>query len=76
MAKIKGVCKNYDECNKAEAKEEQEIERSSPFVCEECGKPLVEVKKSGGGGKDGPPLIPILIGVLLLAGVGVGLYFF
>lgn len=42
MAKIKGVCKNIEDCNKAMGREVQELEKSAPFVCEECGKPLFE----------------------------------
>lgn len=78
MAKIKGVCKNIDEeCGSALSKTVQEIERSNPFVCEECGKPLIEVKgggssKPGGGSK--LPLIVIVAGILL-GGIGAGVYF-
>lgn len=43
MAKRIGVCKNYDACSKAEEKVKQEVDKSAPFVCEECGKPLTEV---------------------------------
>lgn len=44
MAKIKGVCKNIDDCSKAEKREIQDLEKSASFVCEECGKPLTEIK--------------------------------
>lgn len=43
MAKRIGVCKNYDACSKAEEKVKQEVDKSAPFVCEECEKPLTEV---------------------------------
>jgi len=71
MAKINGVCKNIDEdCELALKKEVQQVEKSAPFVCEECGKPLMEVatKKPGGG----PPkiLIIIIIAVIILGGGG------
>lgn len=39
MAKVKGVCHNYDNCDMAEGKVVQEVEKTN-FVCEECGKPL------------------------------------
>ena len=74
MAKIKGTCKNIDEeCGHALSKTVQEIERSSSFVCEECGKPLLEVKgDSGGGGKK--PLLVIIAAVIFI-GVSVTAYF-
>ena len=44
MAKIKGVCHNYEGCDMASAKVVQEVEKSN-FVCQECGKPLYPVKQ-------------------------------
>ncbi len=44
MATKKGFCKNYDECDLAAEKIEQETD-SSNFVCSECGKPLYEKEK-------------------------------
>lgn len=75
MAKIqKGICKNYDNCDKADNKEIQEIQGGEPFVCEECGKKLVEAKTTGtGGGKN--KLLPIIIGVVVLALIGVAVSF-
>ena len=79
MAKIKGVCKNYDGCNKADNKEIQEVERTAKFVCEECGKPLQELKggKSKGGSKGPKPLVYAIIAVAtlsILGGAGFGIY--
>ena len=42
MAKIKGVCHNYEGCDMASEKVVQEVEKSN-FVCQECGKPLYPV---------------------------------
>ncbi len=42
MAKIKGVCHNFDNCDMAADKVVQEAEKTH-FVCEECGKPLYPV---------------------------------
>ena len=37
MAKKKGVCHNYDNCDLAENKVVQEVDEFN-FVCEECGR--------------------------------------
>jgi hypothetical protein len=47
MAKVKGVCHNYDNCDMAADKVVQEVEKSN-FVCEECGKPLYPVEDKKG----------------------------
>ena len=39
MALVKGICKNFGECDLADNKEIQEVDKTN-FVCEECGKPL------------------------------------
>ena len=44
MAKIKGVCHNYEGCDMASEKVVQEVEKSN-FVCQECGKQLYPVKQ-------------------------------
>ena len=71
MAKIKGVCHNYDGCDKAAEKVVQEAEKSN-FVCEECGKPLYPVKDGGkktpGDGKRIATLIAIFGGAALVVG--------
>lgn len=81
MALIKGICKNFGECDLADNKEVQEVDKTN-FVCEECGKPLHPVDGSGGGSKgpDDPSkrkikLIAIIASaVLILAGVGYGIF--
>ena len=70
MAKIKGVCHNYDGCDKAAEKIVQEAEKSN-FVCEECGKPLYPIKKGpkpAGDGKRIATLIAIFGGAALVIG--------
>ncbi len=52
MALVKGICKNFGECDLADGKEIQEVDKTN-FVCEECGKPLFPVE--GGGGGTTPP---------------------
>lgn len=74
MAKVKGICKNYDNCSLADKDVIQEVE-STEFVCAECGKPLYEA-----GGKGPKPPIPpkwlkIAIAVLIIAGLATGGYF-
>ena len=44
MATKKGKCTNIDGCDKAFNNEIQEVD-SMNFVCEECGKPLEEIKE-------------------------------
>jgi ssDNA-binding Zn-finger/Zn-ribbon topoisomerase 1 len=77
MAKIKGICKNFEECDLADEKVIQEAEKSN-YICEECGKPLYAVdtpKKNGIGGKVNGKLIGIIAAaVLLLGGIGFGIY--
>jgi len=73
--KLKGICKNIDGCDKAERGEVQEIERSAKFECEECHKPLQEVKDKSRKKKGLPTLVVLIIGVLLLGGIGIGAYF-
>lgn len=79
MAKINGICKNYDECDKAQNKEIQEIEKSAPFVCEECQKPLNPVNNKGGknnGPNTGPNKILIgIIAAVVLIGAGIAAFF-
>lgn len=79
MAKIKGVCHNYDGCDKAAEKVVQEAEKSN-FVCEECGKPLYPVKDGGkktpGDGKRIATLIGIFGGAaLVIGGIVYGIIF-
>ena len=78
MAKIQGVCHNYDGCDKAAGKIVQEAEKSN-FVCEECGKPLYPIKKGPkptGNGKRIAILIAIFGGAaLVIGGIVYGIVF-
>ena len=75
MALVKGICKNFGECDLADNKEIQEVDKTN-FVCEECGKPLHPV--DGGIDRNKTPssglnmkLIGIIAAVLIvLAGAG------
>lgn len=51
MALVKGICKNFGECDLADEKVVQEADKTN-FVCEQCGKPLYPID---GGGGDPPP---------------------
>lgn len=72
MAKKKGICRNYGECELADNREIQEVE-STDFVCSnpECGQELYEIPT---------PSSPvkwkyILLALVVLALVGGGAYF-
>lgn len=78
MALVKGVCKNFGECDLADNKEIQEVEKSN-FVCEECGKPLHAIdgggRKSGGGKGPNGKLIALIAGAVVAVGaIGGGIY--
>jgi len=80
MALVKGICKNFGECDLADNKEIQEVDKTN-FVCEECGKPLHPVDGEGSGGGKTPgggpnmKLIGIIAAALvILAGVVFGVY--
>lgn len=79
MALIKGICKNFGECDLADNKEIQEVDKTN-FVCEECGKPLHPVdggsKPSGsiGNGPNKKLIALIAGGILGLAAIGGGIY--
>lgn len=71
MALVKGICKNYGECDLADNKEVQEVDKTN-FVCEECGKPLhpADGSVTGTGGGKGPN--KKLIGIIAAAVLGIG----
>lgn len=71
MAKVKGICKNYEECGLADSKEIQEVEKTN-FVCEECGKTLYEQNSPIKNAKTSklPLLLLIAAGLVLLGGGG------
>lgn len=79
MALVKGICKNFGECDLADNKEIQEVEKSN-FVCEECGKPLHPIEKSGKTASTGPGnkklIIAIVAGILGLGVIGGIIYAF
>lgn len=82
MALVKGICKNFGECDLADNKEIQEVDKTN-FVCEECGKPLHPVDGDGGGGSKTPSgtskkkLFAIIIAAILGVGaIGFGIYSF
>ena len=76
MAKKKGICRNFDNCDLADNHEIQEVE-STEFFCEECGKPLYEVTSGkGGGGKKKLKTLPMIIGgVVVLLAIGAAVIF-
>lgn len=79
MAKVKGVCHNYDNCDMAADKVVQEVEKSN-FVCEECGKPLYPVEDKGGvknpNQKRMVTLISLIGGsIIVIAGIACGIIF-
>ena len=63
MPKKTGICINFGGCAKAKAKEQQEAEVTN-FVCEECEKPLREVRSKPTG--PNKKLIAIIAAVVLL----------
>lgn len=69
MAIIKGICKNFGECDLADSKEIQEVDKTN-FVCEECGKPLYPVD-GGPGVTKTPPSTNERLKKLLLIGGGI-----
>lgn len=77
MAKIKGVCKNYDECDLAAGKEVQEAEKTN-FVCSECGKTLYPVKEAAGSGANSKNklIMGAVAAVVVVAGAGIYFGFF
>jgi ssDNA-binding Zn-finger/Zn-ribbon topoisomerase 1 len=70
MAKIKGICKNYDECDLAAGKEVQEAEKTA-FVCTECGKPLYLLKEDSGDNGSGWKKWAVIAAVVIVAGGGI-----
>lgn len=74
MAKKKGVCHNYDNCDLAENKVVQEVDEFN-FVCEECGKELTEIKGGGNGPKlNWKPIAIIAAGAAVACGGGFGIW--
>jgi len=79
MAKVKGICKNFDNCTLADKGEVQEVE-STEFRCAECEKELYPVNGStttiGDPTSTGGPKLPVIIVVVVvLLGLIGGGYF-
>ena len=81
MALVKGICKNFGECDLADNKEVQEVDKTN-FVCEECGKPLHPIDggiPGGGPIKTGnnKKLIPLIAGaIVIVAGIAFAIWKF
>lgn len=76
MAKVKGICKNFDNCTLADKGEVQEVE-STEFRCAECEKELYPVEKTGGPTGPSGPKLPVIIAVIVLVlGLAGGGYYF
>lgn len=73
MEKRKGICTNYDGCNKAANDEIQEIDALEDFVCKECKHELEEVRERKKKGMN--PKMMIAIGAVALIVIVVGLIF-
>lgn len=66
-----GKCSNFGNCSLADARVTIEVPTGLDFVCNECGKPLLQT--DGGGAQAGGSkalLIGLGLGALLLAGGG------
>lgn len=79
MAKVKGVCHNYDNCDMAADKVVQEVDKTN-FVCEECGKPLYLVEDKGGTKNPNQKRLITLIGlvvglIVVVGGIVCGIVF-
>ena len=78
MAKVKGICKNFDNCTLADKGEVQEVE-STEFRCAECEKELYPVNGStttiGDPTSTGGPKLPVIVVVVVLLGLIGGGYF-
>jgi len=66
-----GKCQNLSGCLLAYRGEETEVENGQPFVCAECGKPLVEVKSPASVWMR---YVYGLLAILVLAGVAFAFY--
>ena len=74
MAKKKGICRNYDNCDLADNKEIQEVE-ATEFVCAECGKPLYELEKTGIKPRNGSKLWLLILCTVVVCGLVLGVVF-
>lgn len=73
MSKIKGICKNIDECSLAEEKVIQIVDKSE-FICSECHKPLSVVEDAKNSNGVNKKLIAIIVAaIIIMIGVIVAL---
>ncbi len=73
MALKKGVCKNFDNCDKADSNEIQEVE-STEFKCAECGKDLHEIgvkPVTTGGSKKIVAIVAAVVVAAIIVVIGV-----
>lgn len=66
-----GKCQNLTGCLLAYRGEETEVDDGQPFICAECGKPLVEVKSPAAFWMR---YVYGLVGILVLAGVAFAVF--
>jgi len=66
-----GKCQNLSGCLLAYRGEETEVEKDQPFICAECGKPLVEVKSPAAFWMR---YVYGLLGIVVLAGVAFAVF--
>jgi outer membrane protein OmpA-like peptidoglycan-associated protein len=66
-----GKCQNLSGCLLAYRGEETEVENGQPFICAECGKPLVEVKSPASFWMR---YVYGLLGIVVLAGIAFAFY--
>lgn len=71
MAKIKGICRNIDECELAANKEVQEVEKSD-FVCQECGRPLYPIEERKKRSNNNNRLFGIIAAAVVLLAIIIG----
>src|SRR3569832_1590996 len=66
-----GKCQNLSGCLLAYRGEETEVEKDQPFICAECGKPLVEVKSPASFWMR---YVYGLVGILVVAGLAFAIF--
>jgi len=66
-----GKCQNLSGCLLAYRGEETEVEKDQPFICAECGKPLVEVKSPAAFWMR---YVYGLVGILVLVGIAFAVF--
>lgn len=74
MAKKKGICRNFDNCDLADNKEIQEVE-ATEFICAECGKPLFELEKPVRKDNSRSKLLLLILCIVAFCGLVAGVVF-